>query len=102
MTPPPTRFLVNLFDDRIIFEVKDMSATLELVLEQVKTLTDSERAKLVEVLTYPNVQKNGSSQSRLEKIRAFRGKYRGMLPSIEEFMADKRLEVELEERKWRR
>ncbi len=79
-----------------------MSATLELVLEQVKTLTESERAKLVEVLTHPKIQKKGSSQSRLEKIRAFRGKYRGILPSTDEFMAEKRLEVELEERKWRR
>jgi|CXWL01.1.fsa_nt_gi hypothetical protein len=79
-----------------------MSATLELVIEQVKTLTESERAELVDVLTHPKVQKNGSTQSRLEKIRAFRGKYRGMLPSTEEFMADKRLEVELEEAKWHR
>ena len=79
-----------------------MSATLELVLEQVKTLTESERAKLVEVLTHSNVQKNGSARSRLEKIKAFRGKYRGMLPSTQEFMAEKRLEVELEERKSQR
>lgn len=79
-----------------------MSATLELVIEQVKTLTESERAELVDILTHPKVQKNGSTQSRLEKIRAFRGKYRGMLPSTEEFMADKRLEVELEEAKWHR
>ena len=79
-----------------------MSATLELVLEQVKTLTEEERVELMEVLTHPKVQKDGSSQSRLEKIRAFRGKYRDILPSTEEFMAEKRLEVELEERKWRR
>jgi hypothetical protein len=79
-----------------------MSATLELVLEQVKTLNESERAKLVEVLTHPHVRKNSSAQSRQEKIKAFRGKYRGMLPSTEEFMAEKRLEVELEEQKWHR
>ena len=79
-----------------------MSATLELVLEQVKTLTDVERAELVDVLTHRPVQKNGSSKSRLEKIKAFRGKYRGILPSTEQFMAEKRLEVDLEEQKWRR
>jgi len=79
-----------------------MSATLELVLEQVKSLSPYERAKLVEELTRPSTQKNGTFQSRLEKIRAFRGKYREMLPSTEEFMAEKRLEVELEEQKWRR
>jgi len=79
-----------------------MSATLELVLEQAKTLSASERAKLVEALTRPDTQKNGTAQSRLEKIRAFRGKYRGILPSTEEFMAEKRKEVELEEQKWHR
>ena len=79
-----------------------MSATFELVLEQVKTLTDTERAKLVDVLTHRSVQKNGSPQSRLDKIKAFRGKYRGILPTSEEFKAEKRLEVELEEQKWRR
>lgn len=79
-----------------------MSATLESVLEQAKTLTESERSKLVEVLTHADAQKNGSSQTRQEKIRAFRGRYRGVLPTTEEFMADKRLEVELEEQKWRR
>ena len=78
-----------------------MSATLELVLEQVKTLSESERAKLVEVLTHPNVRKNGSAESRRAKIRAFQERFRGMLGSTEEFMAEKREEVELEERKWR-
>ena len=66
---------------------------------QVKTLTEEERAELVEVLMHPKVQKNGTFQSRLENIRAFRGRYRGLLPPTEEFMADKRLEVELEEGK---
>jgi len=78
-----------------------MSATLELVLEQVKTLTEEERAELVEVLTRPKVQKNGTVESRRAKIKAFQKRFGGMLPSTEEFMAEKRLEVELEERKWR-
>jgi len=79
-----------------------MSPTLETVLEQVKTLSKSEQAELVRVLSHPKVQKNGSAESRLAKIRAFRGKYRSILPTTEEFMEEKRLEVELEEQKWRR
>jgi hypothetical protein len=71
-------------------------------LEQVKTLTDHERAKLIELLMRPSVKKNGASQSRLEKIQAFRGKYRGVVPGTETFMVEKRSEVELEEQKWRR
>ncbi len=78
-----------------------MSATLELVLEQVKTLTEEERAKLVEVLKRPPVKRNGTVESRLAQIKAFQKRYRGMLPTSEEFMTEKRLEVELEERKWR-
>lgn len=79
-----------------------MSVTLELVLEQVKTLTDTERAELVEVLRHPHVQKNGTVESRRAKIKVFQKRFRGILPSTEEFMADKRKEVELEERKWLR
>ncbi len=78
-----------------------MSATLEAVLEQVKTLSPTERAKLVEFLRHPNVRKNGTVESRMAKIKAFQERFRGMLPSTEEFMAEKRQEVELEERKWR-
>ena len=79
-----------------------MSPTLELVLEQVRSLTESEQAELVRMLAHPTTVRNGTAESRRAKIKAFRGKYRGMLPSTEEFMAEKRLEVELEEQKWRR
>ena len=78
-----------------------MSPTLETVLEQVKTLSESERSELVRVLSRPNIQKNGTPESRLAKIRAFQKRFGGILPSTEEFMAEKREEVELEERKWR-
>ena len=78
-----------------------MSATLEIVMEQVKTLSETERATLIEVLRHPPIRKNGTVESRRAKIKAFQKRFRGMLPSTEEFMAEKRKEVELEERKWR-
>ncbi len=79
-----------------------MSPTLEIVLAQVKSLSESEQAELVRALSRPESKRNGTKESRLAKIRAFRGRYRGILPSTEEFMAEKRKEVELEEQKWRR
>jgi hypothetical protein len=79
-----------------------MSPTLEIVLEQVKSLSESEQAELVRALSRPKAIRNGTEETRLAKIRAFRGRYRGILPSTEEFMAEKRKEVELEEQKWRR
>ena len=78
-----------------------MVATLEAILEQVKTLSDSERAKLVEALKSSNRSRNGTLKDRHDKIRAFRGKYRGILPGIDEFMAEKRSEIEREEQRWR-
>lgn len=77
-----------------------MSPTFELVLEQAKTLNESEKAELVRVLSRPVTTRNGTTESRRAKIRAFQERFRGILPSTEEFMAEKRKEVELEERKW--
>ena len=79
-----------------------MSPTLEMVLEQVKSLSESEQAELVRVLSRPQTTKTGTAESRRAKIRAFQERFRGMLPSTEEFLAEKREEVELEERKWQR
>ncbi len=79
-----------------------MSPTLELVLEQVRSLSESEQAELARILANPTTERRDTVEERLAKIKAFRGKYRGILPSTEEFMAEKRLEVELEEQKWRR
>ena len=78
-----------------------MSPTFEVVLEQVKSLSESEQAELVRVLSRPAMVRSGTVESRRAKIKAFQERYRGMLPSTEEFMAEKRQEVELEERKWR-
>ncbi len=79
-----------------------MSPTFEVVLEQVKSLSKSEQAELVRVLSRPVTVRNGTAESCRAKIKAFQERFRGMLGSSEEFMAEKRLEVELEEQKWRR
>ena len=79
-----------------------MSPTLEMVLEQVRNLSESEQAELVRAISRPKPKQNGTKESRLAAIRAFQKRCRGILPSSEEFLAEKREEVELEERKWRR
>lgn len=78
-----------------------MSPTFEVVLEQVKSLSESEQAELVRVLSCPASTRNVPVENRMAKIKAFQERFRGMLGSTEEFMAEKRQEVELEERKWR-
>ena len=86
-------------DDKIaVGEVMKMSPTFELVLNQVRSLTAVERSKLVEVLTKPQTSSGGFDLDRLKKIKSFRGKYRKILPSSEEFLAEKRAEVLLEDR----
>lgn len=79
-----------------------MSPTLELVLEQVRGLTESEQAELVRMLAHPKVARNGSVEERRARINAFQDRFRGTLPGgTERFLLEKRDEVELEERKWR-
>ena len=81
-----------------------MSPTLEIVLDQVENLSESERAELMRVLSRPASKSNGTSESQeslREKIRAFQERFRGVLPTTEEFLIEKRREVELEESKWR-
>ncbi len=79
-----------------------MSPTFEIVLEQVKTLSESEQAELARIISRPTTVRNGTFEERRAKIKAFQERFRGMLPGgSEQFLADKREEVELEERKWR-
>ncbi len=71
-----------------------MTPTFETVLTQAKSLPPTEREKLIESLK--SVSEKNVSENRREKIRAFRGKFRRILPSVEEFLAEKSKEAELE------
>lgn len=75
-----------------------MSPTFEIVLNQVKSLTPVEQSKLVEMITKPQTSGGGIDANRSNKIKSFRGKYRKILPSSEEFIAQKRAEILIEER----
>jgi hypothetical protein len=71
-----------------------MNATFETVLNQAQTLTTVEREKLIESLK--KITKNHKMDKKREKIREFRGKFSHILPSTEEFLAEKQKELELE------
>ncbi len=71
-----------------------MTPTFEIVLNQAQSLTAVEREKLIESLKQ-TVQES-QSKKRREKIREFRGKFKHILPSTKEFLADKQKELELE------
>lgn len=74
-----------------------MTPTFETVLIQAKNLPLTEREKLIESLK--QISEKNVSENRREKIRAFRGKFRHILPSVEEFLAEKLKEAALEERR---
>ena len=80
--------------------------TFESVYAQASQLTPNERARLIEELAQEFMPSSSpaeeklSNQERRARIRAFRGKYRGSISSVDEFLANKRQEVELEETRY--
>lgn len=65
-----------------------MTPTFENVLSQAKNLMSDERVKLAEMLMKTNGSKKNLVEKRRDKIRAFRGKYKHILPTTKEFLAD--------------
>lgn len=80
--------------------------SFEMVLTQAEQLPPQQRAQLIGVLAQslarPAVAQSEkvSLEERRARIRAFRGKYRGSLSSVDDFLAAKREEVELEEARY--
>lgn len=74
-----------------------MTPTFEIVLNEALSLTEAERAKLIRILSRSKTRPTESSERRMEKIRDFQKRFQGTLPSTEEFMAEKRREVLLED-----
>jgi archaellum biogenesis protein FlaJ (TadC family) len=74
-----------------------MTQTFELVLNEALSLSEAERARLISILSRSSARASESKDRRMEKIRDFQKRFRGVLPSTEEFMAEKRKEVHLED-----
>ncbi len=76
-----------------------MTPTFEVVLNQAQNLTTVEREKLIDSLK--QMTKENQPNKKREKIRAFRGKYKDILPSTKEFLAEKQKEFENRNILWR-
>ncbi|HMV49615.1 MAG TPA: hypothetical protein PLD20_08415 [Blastocatellia bacterium] len=80
--------------------------SFETVLTQAEQLPPQQRAQLIGVLAQSLAQPAAtqsekiSLEERRARIRAFRGKYRGSLSSVDDFLAANREEVELEEARY--
>lgn len=80
--------------------------TFESVFAQARQLAPGERAQLIGALAKDLAQfdrtpfEKISLEERRALIREFRGKYRGSLSSVDEFLAAKHEEVELEEARY--
>ena len=66
-----------------------MSATLDKIIEEVRTLTPDEQQQLREML---------DREARTAELRRIQGKYAGLKVSSEAFAAEKAKEIELEDR----
>ncbi|MDX2043967.1 MAG: hypothetical protein SF097_22325 [Acidobacteriota bacterium] len=79
--------------------------TFESVLAQAESLPTPQQIRLIDALRQSLEQTkpeplSSSEEERRARVRALRGKYRGSLSSVDEFLAAKREEVELEEARY--
>lgn len=79
--------------------------TFESVLAQAESLPQPQQVQLLDalkqILEQPkSARLSSSEEEKRARVRALRGKYRGSLSSVDEFLAAKREEVELEEARY--
>jgi hypothetical protein len=72
--------------------------TVETLLQEARMLSQEEQLRLASLLIQQAQSLEPSIEARREALRRVRGMFRGM-PSTEEFQAEKRRELEDEERK---
>lgn len=75
--------------------------TAETILQETRLWSQFEQVKLATRL-FEQAQEFvvPTNEDRRAAFRRVRGKYRHLLPSLEEFQAEKRRELELEERRY--
>ncbi len=66
-------------------------SNLEKLIQQAQTLPPLERQKLIEALQAESSP--GEREKRLAAVRQARGSMKGLLPSTEEFLAEKQAEL---------
>ncbi len=75
-----------------------MSVVLEEIIEKVRLLSEEEQQKLAEVIEQQKQIK--AEAERRAFIRSLKGKYKDSLSSVDEFIARKQEEIELEDKGW--
>ena len=69
-------------------------STLEALIQAAQALSYTERQKLIEALRVDFVP--DEQAARREAIKQARGSMKGILPSVDEFLAEKHAELERE------
>lgn len=77
-----------------------MSVVLEEIIEQIHTLPFGEQQKLRELLYNDEEELEKERQRRIEISKSLMGKYRDSLSSVDDFIARKQEEIEVEDRGW--
>lgn len=75
------------------------TAVLEEVLEKVGELTLEEQAKVREILD-KNALEAEQEKQRVAFVRSLKGKYKDKLSSVDEFLARKQEEIDMEDKGW--
>jgi|GEM_PF-2833750 len=77
-----------------------MSAVLEEIIEKIHLLPFGEKLKLREILNNEDQDLENERQRRLEFSKSLMGKYRDSFSSVDEFIARKREDIEIEDKGW--
>ncbi len=77
-----------------------MSVVLEEIIERIHTLPFGERSKLREILNNEEEDLEKERQRRMELSSKIMGKYRNSLSSVDEFIARKQEEIDMEDKGW--
>lgn len=75
-------------------------STIETLLQEARLLPQIEQLKLAALLIEQAQSVVPTAEQRLAAVRRVRGKFKHLLPTVDEYMAAKRAELEQEERKF--
>ncbi len=74
------------------------TAVLEEIIKKLELLSEAEHQRLAEVIEQQKQMK--AEAERRAFIRSLKGKYKNSLSSVDEFIARKQEEIELEDKGW--
>lgn len=75
-----------------------MSVVLEEIIGKIGLLSEDEQQKVVEAVEAQKKMKTDAERRAF--IRSLKGKYKDSLSSVDEFIARKQEEIELEDKGW--